>query len=409
MGDGNVNDGGALPTCGMANAAAGTKTRTATARTGEKRTPAVTPGPRAPLRSQSEASVRWSDRLPPDKSEQIEREAPPAQRIMPGMRTLLRIFALAPLVLSSVGPATSGAATIGGTPSDMVSSIAGHWRCTASNGSVTERSYVVIDGGGSLMSGAVASAGTRAAGGARSSVDTPGGASVGTASVLRTVYGRQDGADTGPTFERIVERSDHSLAVDTPEGSGTAAATGASAMRFTGQESGARAVATSEEAATGGNGRGMAARFVANVVKPLSFSYAVEPSGLRRTVLAGSATLSDDRCVRARDLASASCTNPNAAATTAHAVVPRSPAGAPQQGSVQMRLVLDDRGRVVGDDVLSSSSPALTQAARDAARDSRFTAAVQSCRAVSSQLVFGVQFSPDAVRSPLNNGRETNL
>ena len=63
------------------------------------------------------------------------------------MRTLLRIFALAPLVLPSVGPATSGAATIGGTPSDVVSSLAGHWRCTASNGSVTHRTYVVTDGG----------------------------------------------------------------------------------------------------------------------------------------------------------------------------------------------------------------------------------------------------------------------
>ena len=331
------------------------------------------------------------------------------------MRTLLRIFALAPLVLSSVGPATSGAATIGGTPSDVVSAMSGHWRCTASNGSVTERSYVVIDGGGSLMSGAATSAGTRAAGGARSSVDTPatGGTSVGTASVLRTVYGRQDGADTGPAFERIVERADHSLAAETPEGSATAASTDPSGMRFTGQESGARAVPASEEAATGGTGgwRGPSrlGEQVSSVVKPLSFSYTVEPSGLRRTVRSGSATLADDRCTRAREVATATCTNPNAAATTSHAVLPLSRPGGPQEGSVQMRLVLDDRGQVVGDDVLSSSSPALTAVARHAARDSRFTAAVQGCRAVSSQLVFGVQFSQNAVRATLNNGRETNL
>jgi len=330
------------------------------------------------------------------------------------MRTLLRICALAPLVLSSVGPATSGAATIGGTPSDVLSSIAGHWRCTASNGSVTDRSYVVSDGGGSQMGGAVASSKTRVIGGARSSVDTPaGGAAVGAASILRTVYGRQDGADTGPAFERIVERSDHSLAVDTPEGTATAASADASAMRFTGEESVARAVPISEEAATGGTGsRGLSSRFgaqVASVVKPLSFSYAVEPGGLRRTVRSGSATLSDDRCTRERDTASANCTTANAAAATAYAVVPRSPSGAPQQGAVQMRLVLDDRGRVVGDDVLSSTSPMLTQAARAAARDSRFTAALQSCRAVSSRYVFAVQFSPEPVRSPLNNGREANL
>jgi TonB-like protein len=330
------------------------------------------------------------------------------------MRTLLRIFALAPLVLSSVGPATSGAATIGGTPSDAVSSIAGHYRCTASNGAVTERSYVVVDGG-SLMSGTATSARNRAVGGARSSVDTPAGAAAaGTASVLRTVYGRQEGLDTGPTFERIVERSDHSLAVDSAEGTATAPAADASGMRFTGQESAARAVVTSEEAASGGTGgsRAAASRFgaqVASVARPLSFSYALEPSGLRRTVRSGSATLSDDRCARTRDVASANCATPNAAAAAAYAVVPRSPSGAPLQGSVQMHLVLDDRGRVVGDDVLSSSSSALTSAARFAARDSRFTAALQGCRAVSSQLVFNVQFSPDAGRSPLNNGRETNL
>jgi hypothetical protein len=330
------------------------------------------------------------------------------------MRTLLRIIALAPLVLSSVGPATSGAATIGGTPSDVVSSIAGHWRCTASNGLVTERSYVVVDGGGSVMTGATTSAGTRAVGGARSSVDTPAGGALATASVLRTVYGRQEGADTGPAFERIVERTDHSLAVDAPEGAATAGSADASALRFTGQESAARAVPVSEEAATGGTGgyRAQASRFgeqVSSAVKPLSFSYAVEPGGLRRTVRSGSATLSDDRCTRSREVATASCSNPNAAATAAHAVVTRSPSGAPQLGAVQMRLVIDDRGQVVGDEVLSSSSPALTATARMAAHDSRFTAALQSCRAVSSQIPFSVNFSPEAGRTTLNNRRETNL
>ena len=261
-----------------------------------------------------------------------------------------------------------------------------------SNGSVTERSYVVIDGGGSQMTSTATTPGTRAIGGARSSVDTPAaaGAPAATASVLRTVYGRQDGADTGPAFERIVERSDHSLAAETPEGSATAASADASGMRFTGQESGARAVPVSEEAASGGTGgyRASAARFgeqSSSVVKPLSFSYTVEPGGLRRTVRSGSATLSDDRCTRAREVATASCSSPNAVAAASHAVVPRSPSGAPQLGSVQMRLVIDDRGLVVGDDVLSSTSPALTAPARLAARDSRFTAALQSCRAVSSQ------------------------
>ena len=327
------------------------------------------------------------------------------------MRTLLRIFALAPLVLSSVGPATSGAATIGGAPSDVLSSLAGHYRCTASNGTVTERSYVIVDGA-STMNGTATSARTRAVGGARSSVDTPGAA--GTAGVLRTVYGRQENADTGPAFERIVERTDHSLAVESPEGTASAAAAGASALRFTGQLSVARAVNTSEEAASGGTGgyRAQASRFGAeasSIAKPLSFSYSVEPNGLRRTVSSGRATLADDTCSRTRDVATANCAAPNTAATAIYSVVPRSPSGAPLQGSVQLRLVLDDRGRVVGDDVLSSTSTALTSTARFAALDSRFAAAVQGCRAVSSQLVFNVQFSPAAARGTLNNGRETNL
>src|ERR1700738_65903 len=114
------------------------------------------------------------------------------------MRTLLRILALAPLVLSTVGPATSGAATIGGTPSDVVSSMAGHWRCTSSTGSVSHRSYVVTDGA-TAASGVSGSSTTRAAGGLRSSVDTPssGAAAVG---IARTVYGRQDTGDTGAFF-----------------------------------------------------------------------------------------------------------------------------------------------------------------------------------------------------------------
>ena len=263
-----------------------------------------------------------------------------------------------------------------------------------------------------MMSGLATSARTRAVGGARSSVDTPGAA--GAASVLRTVYGRQENADTGPVFERIVERSDHSLAVESPEGTASATAAGASAMRFTGQMSGARSVVTSEEAASGGAGgyRAPASRFgaeVSSIARPLSFNYAVEPNGLRRSVSSGSAMLSDDSCVRTRDVATAACANPNAPATTIRSVIPRSPAGAPQQGSVQLRLVIDDRGRVVGDDVLSSTSPALTSTARFAALDSRFAAAVQGCRAVSSQLVLNVQFASDAVRGTLNNGRETNL
>ena len=318
------------------------------------------------------------------------------------MRTLLRILALVPLVLPSVGPATSGAATIGGTPSDIVSSMAGHWRCTSSTGSVSHRSYVVTDGG-PVTSGVSGSSTTRVAGGIRSSVTTPGGSvAAAPVSVARTVYGRQDGLDAGPFFERIVEKTDKTLTVQTPEGAGAAAPSDASSLRFAAYATPATPI--SEEAAKGGTG-GFSALSAARAVapaQPISLSYSVEPSGLRRVARLGSQTLSDDRCVRDVQTASAVCSNANAPAAAVHAVQPMSAL----EGSVSMHLVLDDRGRVVGEDVLSSSSPELTQRAIMAARDTTFTAAVQDCRAVSSQQTFGVQFK---TRSALSNGRETNL
>jgi hypothetical protein len=315
------------------------------------------------------------------------------------MRTLLRILALVPLVLPSVGPATSGAATIGGTSSDVVASMAGHWRCTSSTGSVSHRSYVVTDGS-SAASGVSGSSTTRAAGAVRSTVNTPGGGIVG-ATVARTVYGRQDGADAGPFFERIVELTDKTLSVQSPEGAGAWISGDASSLRFAAIPT--RASMVSEE---GGARAAMAtARFAnAPAPQPVSLSYAVEPGGMRRIARVGSQTLSDDRCTREVQTASAACTTMNAPAATVHAVQPM----LAENGNVQLRLVLDDRGRVVGENVLGASSPALTQAAILAARDSTFTAPMANCRAVAGEHSFAVQFHAQA-RSASSNGRETNL
>lgn len=314
------------------------------------------------------------------------------------MRMLLRILALVPLVLPSVGPATSGAATIGGTPSDVVASMAGHWRCTSSTGSVSHRSYVVSDG--AAAAGTVTgSATTRAAGGIRSSVNTPGG--IATATVARTVYGRQDGLDAGPFFERIVELSDKTLSVQSPEGAGAAIGGDTSSLRFSAIP--ARASMVSEE---GGARAALATAHFANAPapQPVSLTYSVDSSGMRRIARVGSQTLSDERCTRDVQTASAGCASMNAPAATLHAVQPT----VAQEGNVQLRLMLDDRGRVVGEDVLSASSPALTQAAIFAARDSTFTAAMANCRAVAGAHAFAVQFHADARRA-LSNGRETNL
>jgi hypothetical protein len=320
------------------------------------------------------------------------------------MRTLLRILALVPLVLPSVGPATSGAATIGGTPSDIVSSIAGHWRCTSSAGLVSHRSYVVTDGG-AVASGVTGSSTTRAAGGIRSSVNTGGAPAAAAVGIARTVYGRQDGLDTGPSFERIVERTDKTMSVQAAEGTGAIGPSDASSLRFSVLATPATNI--SENAATGGTGGSFAlsANRAVNPVQPVSLSYALEPSGLRRIARLGSQTLSDDRCIRDVQTASAVCSTSNAPATALHAVQPASTV----EGAVQMHLVLDDRGRVVGEDVLSSSSPSLTLSAIHAARESTFAPAVQDCRAVSSQQSFGVQFHVDALRRASSNGRETNL
>ncbi|HEY6235832.1 MAG TPA: energy transducer TonB [Candidatus Elarobacter sp.] len=324
------------------------------------------------------------------------------------MRTLLRILALVPLVLPAVGPATSGAATIGGTPADVVSSMAGHWRCTSSTGSVSHRSFVVTDGGGTGASGVTGSATTRVAGGIRSSVNTPGAAGSAAVGIARTVYGRQDGPDAGPFFERIVERTDRTLTMQSSEGAGSGALGDASSIRFTALTT-TPATTISEEAARGGTGGSNASSAMrynsAPAVQPVSLSYTVEPSGLRRIARVGSQTLSDDRCTRDVATSSAVCSAANVAPSTLHAVQPM----VAQEGAVQLRLTLDDRGRVVGEDVLASSSPSLTQSAIMAARDSTFTAAVTDCRAVSTQHAFGVQFHADAQRRSSSNGRETNL
>ncbi len=297
----------------------------------------------------------------------------------------------------------SGAATIGGTPSDVVSSMAGHWRCTSSTGSVSHRSYVVTDGG-PVTSGVTGSSTTRVAGGIRSSVNTPatGGAAV---AIARTVYGRQDSVDTGASFERIVEMSDHSLSVQAHEGAASAGRTEASAIHFA--VTAPSSADVSEEAATGGTRHSaQSMRAASSIAQPVTLSYSVEPNTLRRVSRIGSQMLSAESCTReAQTASSAACANANAPAAAVHAVQPSSTV----EGAVAMRLVIDDRGRVVGEDVLSASSPALTQSAIFAARDSTFTAALANCRAVSSQLSFGVQFHPDAQRHASGNGRETNL
>ena len=87
----------------------------------------------------------------------------------------------------------------------------------------------------------------------------------------------------------------------------------------------------SEEAARGGTSPsrlGNALRRPSrDLAKPLSLSYAVEPSGLRRTARLGSETLADDRCTRDVQTASGRVLDANAPAAAVHAVQPVEHAG----------------------------------------------------------------------------------
>lgn len=351
------------------------------------------------------------------------------------MRKLLSLFALVPLALSSVVPATSGAATVGAAP-DVVSSLAGHWRCTSATGPATARSYVVQSGDGQALAGTAGS--TRSLGGSRaggSGATEAVGRSVGTSSVLRTVYGRADGSpDTGPAFERFTERSDGTFAAQTPEGSGVSAFGNSSSLRFMMQAASVtRATNVSEEpqgSALAYSNRAVTGRSTESAApaRPVAVTYSLSGNGMRRVVTSGYSVLSNESCMRSTSTAmTANCSRANASAATLHAVLPSAPeetaatssasrsiAGisAPRaDSSVQLRLMLDDRSEVVGADVVSAPSAELGRAALAAAYDSTFATETRGCQGISTEYLYSVRpaVTTDAARRSSNNSREPNL
>jgi outer membrane biosynthesis protein TonB len=91
-----------------------------------------------------------------------------------------------------------------------------------------------------------------------------------------------------------------------------------------------------------------------------------------------------------------SCSRPDVAAATLHAVEPDTPALAVQQGisgTVDVIVSLDAQSRVVATRIQSSPSAVLNPAAIAAARGSRFRTEVKDCVPVAADYIFSVEFS----------------
>jgi hypothetical protein len=250
------------------------------------------------------------------------------------IRTAARAVAALALVLNGVMPA--GAA---GPPTP---GLEGHWRCTGAGIPVTERSFFAI--------GPWAQETRR---------------EIFSAADLTRSDGRPE-----TSFERIVETPDGTIRVQAVEGNGTLVAPAPSQWRFTGR--------SFDDAA------------------PFTLTYSLEGETLHRVATRGTSTVDDERCTREPEAPVASCPRPDAPAMTVHAEQPGYPAEAVAkraQGTVYVRVVLDDRSRVLWTDAYKSPDPALSDSATIAARDSTFRTAIRNCRPIASVYLFTVDYT----------------
>jgi len=63
------------------------------------------------------------------------------------------------------------------------------------------------------------------------------------------------------------------------------------------------------------------------------------------------------------------------------------------QGTVYVRVVLDDRSRVLWANAYKSADPSLSESATIAARDSTFRTAIRNCRPIASVYEFTVDYT----------------
>lgn len=259
------------------------------------------------------------------------------------MRRFFRIALIAVLTASSTAPVPVRAAA------DVPAALDGHWSCSGTGAPATKRSYFTARAGGN-----------------------------GVAKHPREVFAAADQteADGRPStsFEHMTERPDHTLAVESVEGEGTAppSVSAAAPLRFAGR--------TSDDTAS------------------FTLTYSVNGDTMHRTATRGNAVVADERCTREpAPPVAATCEHPTVPATVLHAASPNYPAtaiGTGAKGIVTARVVLDDRSRVVWADVLRSDNPVFDQTAMRSARESTYRTAVRECRPVPAIYLFTVDFTP---------------
>lgn len=252
------------------------------------------------------------------------------------MSVMRRLFGFAAVILLLV-------AAFGAAPPDSLAQLGGHWRCTVTGGRPAERSYFVVTG------------------------------KVGPTAGQRELFGRQDTTepDGAPntSFERIAENAGGAVTILAVEGTGTGESA-ASSLRFAGR-------------AYDGNAT-------------MEIAYTVTGDAMRRTAKRGSATVDDESCTREPEPAPVpACARPDVHATLVRVVEPFTPPeayAAKAKGVVQVRIVLDDRSRVLWADVVSSASPLLNSTAVQTARGATYQTAIVNCRQIPSEYIFSVDF-----------------
>ncbi|MEA2718434.1 MAG: hypothetical protein QOJ39_298 [Candidatus Eremiobacteraeota bacterium] len=260
----------------------------------------------------------------------------------PRTRTII-IAALAGSLAAVAAPVGSAA------QSDVPATLDGHWTCGGPGVPATQRTYFTVP---------ASREGTRLR--------------------PREVFAAADRVERdgrpSTSFEHITEQPDHTLTVQSVEGNGTAATAGTDTgpLRFAGR--------TADDAAS------------------FTLTYTIEGGTLHRSATRGGAVIDDERCTREQAApVPTTCDHPNVPAGVVHAIEPDyPPAAAPAlpSGIVYVRVVLDDRSRVLWADVSRSDNAVFDETATLAARDSTYRTAVRNCRSVAAIYIFGVSFAP---------------
>lgn len=253
------------------------------------------------------------------------------------MRSVNRVITIVVLAVSLVALA-AGRVTAESPPS-----LHGHWHCSGANLPSTERSYFTLGPG------------------------SPG------QHPIREIFGTADRTERSgmpsTSFEHMVELGDHSLSIESIDGSGFTPPNAAFPLRFSGR--------STDGAAT------------------FTLMYELDGAALHRIAMRGNVVVDDERCTRESEPAPTACPRPNAPATLIKAVEPSYPAAAvPKRakGTVQVRVVLDDRSRVLWADIQSSPDPVFNDSARLSARDSTYRTEVRDCRPQAAVYIFSVDY-----------------